>query len=89
MLVFFYRNGVLLYFNEDYLKDKIIFDIQWFLDVFKCIINYFLDIEGCDCECICFYYIGELVDEELNRIWKIYENKEYLDYKFIILVYME
>lgn len=46
---------------------------------------------GSDSKCRWFYEIGELDDEELNRIWKICLNKgnEYLDYKFMLLVYME
>lgn len=48
-------------------------------------------MNGCDSKCKCFYYNGELEDKELNRIWKIClnEGKEYLYYKFIILVYMD
>lgn len=91
MLDFFYRVGTLLYFNEDYLKDKIILDIQWFLDAFKCIIDYPLDIEGSDSKRKRFYDTGELDDDELNRIWKTCPNegKEYLDHKTTILAYME
>lgn len=91
MLAFFHRNGTLLYFNEDYLKDKIILDIQWFLDAFKCIINYPLEIDGCDSKRKRFYYNGELEDKELNRIWRTCSNegKEYLHHKTTILAYME
>lgn len=32
--------GILLYFDEEKLKDIIIFDFEWFVDVFKCIIKY-------------------------------------------------
>lgn len=61
------------------------------MDVFKCIINYFLDIKDNDIKCKYFYSIGELDDEELDRIWKICWDKgrEYLKYKNVILVYME
>lgn len=91
MLVFLHRVGTLLYFNEDYLKDKIILDIQWFLDAFKCFINYPLDVGENDIKRKHFYYTGELDDEELERIWKTCPNKErgYLDHKTTILAYME
>lgn len=39
MLLFFYRVGNLLYFDEGMLREIIIFDVQWFVDVFKCIIR--------------------------------------------------
>lgn len=91
MLVFFHRVGILLFFKEDFLKDKIILDIQWFLDAFKCIINYPLDINGSDSKRRRFYFTGEIDDEELNRIWKtcLNEGKEYLNHKTTILAYME
>lgn len=91
MLAFLHRNGTLLYFNEEYLKDKIILDIQWFLDAFKCIINYPLDMNGCDSKRKRFYYNGELEDKELNRIWKtcLNEGKEYLHHKSTILANMD
>lgn len=40
MLFFLYRVGSFLYFDEDILKKIIIFDVQWFVDVFKSIIEY-------------------------------------------------
>lgn len=50
-----------------------------------------MDVGESDIKCKYFYYIGELDDKELERIWKICLNKEcgYLDYKIIIFVYME
>lgn len=91
MLVFFHRVGTLLYFDEKHLKDTIILDIQWFLDAFKCIINYPLDIKDNDTKRKHFYSTGELDDEELDRIWKTCRDKgrEYLKYKNAILAYME
>lgn len=44
MLFFLYKVGKLLYFDEDKLKDIIIIDVQWFLDVFKCIIVYYVNM---------------------------------------------
>lgn len=54
MLLFFYRVGMLLYFEENNLKEIIIFDIQWFFDVFKFIIVYYVDIKKFDIECVYF-----------------------------------
>lgn len=45
MFIFMYRVGILLYLKEDSLKEIIIFDIQWFVDVFKVIINYLVVVE--------------------------------------------
>lgn len=91
MLLFLNSVGTILYFKEDYLKDKIILDIQWFLDAFKCILNYPSDMIGSDSKRRRFYETGELDDEELNRIWKTCLNKgnEYLDHKSTLLAYME
>lgn len=54
MLLFFYRVGMLLYFDEDNLKEIIIFDIQWFFNVFKCIIVYYVDQKDFDVDCVYF-----------------------------------
>lgn len=91
MLNFFHRVGTVLYFNENNLKYHIILDIQWFLDAFKCILEYPLDKKGNDSKRRRFYDTGELEDEELERIWKTCSSKEkkYLDHKSTLLAYME
>lgn len=87
MLVYFHRVGTVLYLDEE---DDVILDIQWFLDAFKCIISYSMDIEGCYKKREHFIYNGELDDEELNRIWKLVPEKGlYLNHKHTILAYME
>lgn len=88
MLAFLHRVGILLYFEADGLREKIILDIQWLLDAFKCIINYRVKADVNDMKRTHFYRTGELDDAELNRIWKI-EKKEYLKHKTTILAYMQ
>lgn len=90
MLFFFYKCGKLLYFDKGVLKEIIIFDVQWFLDGFKCIIVYYVNIVYNDCKRLCFKNIGEMDDEELVVIWKINKEGEiYILYKEDILLYME
>lgn len=88
MLIFLHRVGILLYFEEDDLREKIILDIQWLLDAFKCIINYRVKADVNDIKRTHFYRTGELDDAELDRIWKI-EKKEYLEHKTTIIAYMQ
>lgn len=88
MLIFLHRVGILLYFEEDDLREKIILDIQWLLDAFKCIINYRVKADVNDMKRTHFYRTGELDDAELDRIWKI-EKKEYLEHKTTIIAYMQ
>ncbi|XP_065922668.1 uncharacterized protein [Magallana gigas] len=88
MLVFFHRVGVLLYFDKDGLKEKIILDIQWLLDAFKCIIDYPVKTEVNDMKRRHFYRTGELDTVELDRIWHI-EGKDFLRHKTTIIAYMQ
>uniref|UniRef100_A0A8W8NYC4 AIG1-type G domain-containing protein n=1 Tax=Magallana gigas TaxID=29159 RepID=A0A8W8NYC4_MAGGI len=88
MLVFFHRVGVLLYFDKDGLKEKIILDIQWLLDAFKCIIEYPVRTEENDMKRRHFCRTGELDSVELDRIWHI-EGKDFLKHKTTIIAYMQ
>lgn len=88
MLIFLHSVGILLYFEEDDLRETIILDIQWLLDAFKCIINYRVNADVDDMKRTHFYRTGELDDAELERIWKI-EKKEYLEHKTTIIAYMK
>lgn len=62
MLFFLYRVGNLLYFDECSLKEINIFDIQWLVDVFKCIVIYKVKIVIIDIQCLYFQNIGEIED---------------------------
>lgn len=88
MLAFFHRVGVLLYFNKDGLKDKIILDIQWLLDAFKCIIEYPVRTEENDMKRRHFCRTGELNSVELDRIWHL-QGKNFLKHKTTIIAYMQ
>uniref|UniRef100_A0A8W8NYB5 COR domain-containing protein n=1 Tax=Magallana gigas TaxID=29159 RepID=A0A8W8NYB5_MAGGI len=88
MLVFFHRVGVLLYFDKDGLKEKIILDIQWLLDAFKCIIEYPVKTEDHDMKRRHFKRTGELDNVELDRIWHDKE-KYFLKHKTTIIEYMQ
>lgn len=92
MLIFFNRVGFLLYIDEDELRNIVIFDVYWFVGVFKCVIVDLIEIEEIiNKELIIFYEIGELNDYDLDIIWSKYDNKKekYFDYKDKILLYME
>lgn len=92
MLIFFNRVGFLLYIDEDELRNIVIFDVYWFVGVFKCVIVDLIEIEEIiNKELIIFYEIGELNDYDLDNIWSKYDNKKekYFDYKDKILLYME
>lgn len=88
MLCFLYRVGIFLYFNEESLYEIIIFDIEWFVNVFKLIIDFYVDICDLDYKCECFKVIGLLDDINLILFWK-YVNEEYICYKKKIVLYME
>lgn len=92
MLLFLHKVGKLLFYDEDNLKEKIILDIQWFVNAFKCIMDHKVDRrEPSDIKRIRFQDTGELKDEDLDKIWKTLPNngKDYLDHKSDILFYME
>ncbi|XP_052695159.1 uncharacterized protein LOC128173500 [Crassostrea angulata] len=88
MLVFFHRVGVLLYFDKDGLREKIILDIQWLIDAFKCIIEYPVRTEENDMKRRHFCRTGELDSVELDRIWHI-QGKDFLKHKTTIIAYMQ
>lgn len=89
MLLFFHRVGILLYFDEDNLKETIILDIQWFSNAFKCIIAFHVDQKNCSVDRIRFRNTGELDDKKLEELWKRKENEGYIKHKEKILPYME
>lgn len=90
MLLFLHRVGSLLYFHEDDLKETIILDIEWFVNAFKCIIVYQVDIKHSDSKRDCFHRTGEISDQELTNIWEKEEyGCEYLRYKTEIVLLME
>lgn len=91
LLKFLNKAGTVLFFEEQRLKETIILDFQWFLDAFKCIINYEVDLDApSDNKRERFRLTGELEDEELNAIWKKCPNGEdYFKNKDNIIAYME
>lgn len=92
LLKFLNKAGTVLFFEEERLKDTVILDFQWFVDAFKCIINYNVDLaEPTDSKSEHFIWTGELEDEELNAIWKKCPNegKDYFTNKDQIIAYME
>lgn len=89
MLLFFHRVGMLLYFDEDNLKETIILDIQWFSNAFKCIIAFHVDQKDSDIDRERFQNTGELDDKKLEELWKRKENEGYIKHKEKILPYME
>lgn len=90
-LKFLNKAGTVLFFEEKRLKETIILDFQWFLDAFKCIINYDVDLDTpSDNKRERFQLTGELEDEELNAMWKKCPNGEdYFKNKDKIIAYME
>lgn len=92
LLKFLNKAGTVLFFEEERLKDTVILDFQWFVNAFKCIINYKVDlVETTDIKRQDFKWTGELEDEELNAIWKKCPNegKDYFSNKDQIIAYME
>lgn len=89
MLLFFHTVGMLLYFDEDNLKETIILDIQWFSDAFKSIIAYDVDMKDTDKDRKLFLNTGELSDRELDELWERERKNEYNKHKKKILPYME
>lgn len=82
MLLFMHRVGNILFFNEVILKETIILDVQWFVDAFKCIIEYREDIAITDQNSSRFKTTGELTDQELTAIWTSDEKGQtYLSHK--------
>lgn len=85
MLLFFHRVGIILYFDEDSVKETIILDIDWFVNAFQCIIE-----KNTGEKHKYFQKSGELKDDELVAVWEKEEKgNEYLSYKDSIISYME
>lgn len=89
MLLFFHRVGMLLYFDEDNLKETIILDIQWFSNAFQCIIAFHVDQKDSDIDRELFKNTGELDDKKLEELWKGGKNEGYIKHKEKFLPYME
>lgn len=89
MLCFLHRVGTLLYFDEKGLNETVVLDIQWFVDAFKTIINFPVDINDLDYSLQRFRSTGLLDDEEVNKIWKSRAKEGYVLHKKQILDYME
>lgn len=91
LLKFLNKAGTVLYFEEQRLKETIILDFQWFLDAFKNIIIYDVDLSiPSDKKREYFLSSGQLEEKELTAIWKKCPNgKEYLKNKTDIIHYME
>lgn len=90
MLLFLHRVGSLLYFDDEALKETIILDIQWFVNAFKCIITYPVNIRNTDKDRERFHKTGEISDRELTNIWENEEyGQEYIFHKAIIMSFME
>lgn len=89
LLNFLYIVGTLLYFDEDDLKETIILDLQWFVNAFKCIIEYTVpEEETGDLKCQDFWSTGEIGDDELDAIWTN-SDEGFSNFKTEILHYME
>lgn len=88
-LKFLHRVESLLYFDEDELRHKVILDVQWVVNAFKCVITDSVDVEKVNNkEQTKFHQTGELDDEKLVAIWKKPQN-EYEEHKKEIITYME
>ncbi|XP_061177437.1 probable serine/threonine-protein kinase roco4 [Saccostrea echinata] len=89
-LRFFHDIGTILYFDEEKLSDKIVVDVQWFVDTFKFIIsdkNHVRDLAGTNKDWNEFHRTGYLIDSFLCEIWKSLSID--LWYKSTILHYMQ
>ncbi|XP_062575899.1 probable serine/threonine-protein kinase pats1, partial [Saccostrea cucullata] len=88
----FHDNGLLLYYNEEKLKDHVVLDIQWFAKAFSKIIADKNHInEDCKTRLITewksFNKTGELKDKVIDALWK--DEPSYLEHKSQIMSYME
>ncbi|XP_061193744.1 uncharacterized protein LOC133201974 [Saccostrea echinata] len=92
MLQFFHDIKEILYFNQEFLREIIILDVQWFADAFKNVItdknHAEEDLFQFAKEWDKFNETGELNDTLLSAIWKMYNNG-YLEHKEDIMLYME
>ncbi|XP_062568067.1 uncharacterized protein LOC134230313 [Saccostrea cucullata] len=88
----FHDNGILLYFQDEKLREHAVLDIQWFAKAFSKIIADKNHINK-DCktrlikEWKSFNKTGELKDKVVNALWK--DEPLYLTHKSEIMSYME
>ncbi|XP_061195553.1 uncharacterized protein LOC133203784 [Saccostrea echinata] len=88
----FHNNSILLYYDEDRLREHAVMDIQWFANAFSKIIADENHINK-DCkrrlinEWQSFNKTGELRDKVIDALWK--DEPSYLDHKSEIMSYME
>ncbi|XP_062607193.1 uncharacterized protein LOC134268980, partial [Saccostrea cucullata] len=88
----FHDNGILLYFQDEKLREHAVLDIQWFAKAFSKIIADKNHINK-DCktrlikEWKSFNKTGELKDKVVNALWK--DEPLYLTHKIEIMSYME
>ncbi|XP_061193809.1 uncharacterized protein LOC133202049 [Saccostrea echinata] len=92
MLMFFHDIKELLHFDQEFLNEIIILDVQWFADAFKNVItdknHAEEDLFEYAPEWDKFDETGELSDSLLSAIWNINKNG-YLEHKDKIMLYME
>ncbi|XP_062588710.1 uncharacterized protein LOC134250372 [Saccostrea cucullata] len=92
MLQFFHDIRELIHFNQQFLNEAIIFDVQWFADAFKNVItdkNHAKeDLFEFASEWDKFDETGEIDEALLSAIWRM-NNNGYLEHKEDILMYME
>lgn len=92
LLKLLHQAGVLLYVDEPVLKDTIILDVQWFVNAFKSILAYPVDItQTLDIERSNFFRTGEVSQKEIIAIWDNNQNKgnKYSEHKQELMLVME
>ncbi|XP_061182384.1 uncharacterized protein LOC133190713 [Saccostrea echinata] len=88
----FHHNGLLLYFEEERLREHVILDIQWFANAFNKLIADKNHINK-DCkrknfkEWMSFNRTGKLKEKLVDSLWK--DEPSYLDHKTELMCYME
>ncbi|XP_061193937.1 uncharacterized protein LOC133202179 [Saccostrea echinata] len=92
MLQFFHDIREIIHFNQQFLNEAIILDVQWFADAFKNVItdkNHAKeDLFEFASEWDKFNETGELDETLLSVIWRM-NNNGYIEHKEDILLYME
>ncbi|XP_061194048.1 uncharacterized protein LOC133202270 [Saccostrea echinata] len=92
MLQFFHDIREIIHFNQQFLNETVILDVQWFADAFKNVItdkNHAKeDLFEFASEWDKFNETGELDETLLNAIWTIHNN-DYIEHKEDIMMYME
>ncbi|XP_062619293.1 uncharacterized protein LOC134280863 isoform X2 [Saccostrea cucullata] len=92
MLQFFHDIREIMNFNQQFLNEVIILDVQWFADAFKNVItdkNHVKeDLFEFASEWDKFNETGELDEPLLSAIWQM-NNNGYIEHKNVIMLYME